>query len=252
MVIVMSKNTRRRERFILLVEDSTRERRALRDLFTTDGWSVITAQDEEDAMHQIQQADQMGQRLELVLIDLGLPPAVDDWEVGLKLAQQIRFADEDVSILAYTATRRDAEMTSLILSQLLPLRVSFVYSRHLSDEGWMATLDFVSQGFYLLDEGSSRVLPTTISDRSDPFEDKHWSALYWLDKGYTQPQVAQKIDGIGSEEAIRSWLRKMRDILTHRGELHFDARTSDLLHWYRENRVKYHRLCQSKDDRQLF
>ena len=92
------------KRRLLLVEDLKIQYETIKIQLQDSGWDILHATDEESAMRQMELADEEGQPIEIAVVDLGLPPSIDDpTRAGLILVEKLRERQENLPILAYTA-----------------------------------------------------------------------------------------------------------------------------------------------------
>lgn len=228
-------------KLVLLVEDVYLQLRSLRDEIKEAGWVVEHAGDEESALFRLRTLQNGDKRIDIAAIDLGLPPAKDDpLKYGMQLITKLRTQKsyEDLPILAYTALVTFDY--AAVVRRLLNLRASFICLRPMGEEvRFVEIMEYVSKGYLFLSPTPASYLPSAVLKRADPFDDKLWETLAHLNTGVTQNKVGENIGRSG--DTIKTRLKDARTILAARNELPEDARTDELLAWYRENRVRYGR-----------
>lgn len=228
-------------RHVLLVEDVEYQFRSLADELRTEGWEVIHANDKEDALYRLRVLKEENTKLDVAAIDLGLPPAKDDpMKIGLQLINELRQHKEycDLPVLAYTALVRFDYAT--VLRQLLVHRASFIYLRPMGqDVRFVDILNYVRLGFVLLSPTPAEYLPSAVPSEPDPLDEKLWETLGELNKGLSQSQAANELNI--SSETVKSRVDKVKQILTDLDAIPADARSDELLAWYREHKARYAR-----------
>ncbi len=228
-------------KLVLLVEDVPYQRRSLSDELKEDGWEVIHANDEGDALFRLLALQKEGKRIEVAAIDLGLPPAKDDpLKYGMQLIAKLRAQKNygDLPILAYTALATFDY--AAVVRRLLNFRTSFICLRPMGEDvRFVDIMEYVRKGYLFLSPTPASYLPSAVLKQADPFDDKLWETLAQLNTGVTQNKVGENIGRSG--DTIKTRLKDARTILVERKELPDDARTDELLAWYRENRVRYGR-----------
>ncbi|MEW5984995.1 MAG: hypothetical protein AB1791_00010 [Chloroflexota bacterium] len=227
-----------KSRNLLLVEDSRFQYQALKAELETSGWTITRAEDE---MSTLRILERTGPPIHAVALDLGLPPGKDNpLQTGLPLLQKLRECESALPILAYTGLAPTAFDHSLLVARLLPLRISFLYLRRMSNQIGLSTLlELVWQGFVFLSPGPADQLPQAVASKPDPLSDQHWQTLKLLAEDLGNKQIAREISDVGTE-GVKARLGRIREILVGRGELerHQTAR-EDLVAWYRRHRVRY-------------
>ncbi|MEW6085469.1 MAG: hypothetical protein AB1607_12825 [Chloroflexota bacterium] len=228
-------------KLVLLVEDIPYQRRSLSDELKESGWEVVHANDERDALYRLQVLHKEGKKIDVAAIDLGLPPAKDDpLKYGLRLIEKLRSQKsyEDLPILAYTALV--SFDYAAVVRRLLNFRSSFICLRPMGEEVRLVDiLEYVSNGYLFLSPTPASYLPSAVLVHADPLDDKQWETLAQLSVGNTQSEAGKKTGVSG--DTIKTRVKDARTILVGRKELPEDARTEEVIAWYRENRVRYGR-----------
>jgi len=226
---------------VLLVEDSNIQLKALQSELKEKGWNVIHAQDVSGALFQIEKIAKEKKRIDVAMIDLGIPPVLDDpIKGGIRLIRKIRENPETQSlkILAYTAAGPKEFDYSLILRNLLMLQSSFISLRG-EQVDLSSLLEFVWLGYVFVSPTPANFLPKSIAGKPDPLDSKQWETLKFLDQDKSMTKIANEV-GL-TVEGIKARLPKIRDILIETDEIGPDAETEDLLRWYRKMRTRYAR-----------
>jgi len=206
--------------------------------FQEEGWDVVRANDKDDALYRMRLLEEEGKSLDVAAIDLGLPPAKDDPQNGIDLIATIRDKKEyrDLPILAYTSLNKIDYPA--VVRRLAVYRASFISLRPLGDElRVIDILKFVRRGFFLLSPAPASFLHASVPFRPDPLDEKLWETLAYLNQGLTQNQVATEL--AIAADTVKTRIERTREILAKSGEVPINARTEDLLAWYREHRVRY-------------
>ena len=228
-------------KLVLLVEDVYLQLRSLRDELKEAGWGVEHAGDEESTLFRLRTLQRENKRIDIAAIDLGLPPAKDDpLKYGMQLIAKIRKQKsyEDLPILAYTALVTFDY--AAVVRRLLNFRASFICLRPMGEEvRFVEIMDYVSKGYLFLSPTPASYLPSAVLEHADPLDDKQWETLAQLSSGATQQEAAKIIGASG--DTIKTRVKDAKNILVAGKELPEDARTDELLAWYRENRVRYGR-----------
>jgi CheY-like chemotaxis protein len=226
---------------VLLVEDSSIQFRALQSELKDKGWDVIYAQDVNGALFQVDKVIKEKRCIDVAMIDLGIPPVLDDpVQGGIRLIRKLR-ANPDLQslkILAYTSAGPKEFDYSLILRNLLVLRSSFLSLRG-EQVDLASLLEFVWMGYVFISPTPANFLPKTIAETPDPLDSKQWETLKFLDQDKSLTKIA---DDMGlTVEGFKARLPKIRDSLIETGEIGPDADTEDLIRWYRAMRTRYTR-----------
>jgi CheY-like chemotaxis protein len=226
---------------VLLVEDSGIQLKALQTELKEKGWNIIYAQDVEGALYQVDKVAKEKKRIDVAMIDLGIPPVLDDpIRGGIALIKKLREKPETQSlkILAYTSAGPKEFDYSLILKNLLFLQASFL-SLRAEQVDLSSLLEFVWLGYVFVSPTPALFLPKSIAERPDPLDNKQWETLKLLDQDKSLTKIA---DAAGlTVEGIRARLPKIKDALSEIGEISPDAENEDLVRWYRKMRTRYSR-----------
>lgn len=226
---------------VLLVEDSNIQLRALQSELKEMGWSVIYAQDIDGALYQVEKVAKEKKRIDVAMIDLGIPPVLEDpIRGGIALIKKLREKPETQSlkILAYTSAGPKEFDYSLVLRKLLTLQASFIALRG-EQVDLSGLLEFVWLGYVFVSPTPALFLPKSIAEKPDPLDSKQWETLKFLDQDKSLTKIANEV-GL-TVEGIRARLPKIRDILIETGEIGPDAEVEDLIRWYRKMRTRYSR-----------
>lgn len=231
------------KRRLLLVEDIPMQYDSLKTQLESAGWHLLHAMDEQSALHQVIQAQDEKWPIEIAVVDLGLPPGVDNpFRGGLPLIKQLRAGQENLPILAYTSILPTAVDYSVLVSEFLPRRVSFVYLRQLvGPPSFTEAVQLVWKGFLLLSPAAADQLPMAVAARPDPLSEEMWQTLELLSRNMAHKEVASQLGTI-KKDAVKNRVARIKDILIDSGELeHYQADTSGIIDWYRINHVRYRR-----------
>lgn len=226
---------------VLLVEDSGIQLKALQTELKEKGWDIINAQDVEGALYQVDKVAREKKRIDVAMIDLGIPPVLDDpIRGGIALIKKLREKAETqtLKILAYTSAGPKEFDYSLILKNLLFLQSSFISLRG-EKVDLSGLLEFVWLGYVFISPTPALFLPKSIAERPDPLDIKQWETLKLLDQDKSFTKIAEEV-GL-TVEGIRARLPKIRDNLIDAGEIGQDAEMEDLIRWYRMMRTRYSR-----------
>jgi CheY-like chemotaxis protein len=231
-------------RTILLVEDSSLQYKALAAELEDQAWTVIRAQDRQDATYQYDQALAMGKQVNMVAVDLGLPPARDDLLLGgIGAIQDLRQRESTrgLPILAYTSLSPKESNYALVMKYLLTLRCSFIYLRPMGDkEEFTDLVEYAWMGYLILSPVPADFISSVVTMQPDPLDERLWETLNQLDQGFSQARIADAMSL--TVEGVKARLARIRELLVEAGEQPPDAETEDLIRWYREKRVRYSRL----------
>jgi CheY-like chemotaxis protein len=230
-------------RIILLVEDSSLQYKALASELEDQGWTVIRAQDREDACYQYDQALARGQQVNMVAVDLGLPPARDNLLLGgigaIRDLRQ-RESTRGLPILAYTSLSPKESDYALVMKHLLALRCSFIYLRPMGDkEEFTDLVEYAWMGYNILSPVPADFLSSVVTLNPDPLDERLWETLQQLEMGVSQARIADAMSL--TVEGVKARIGRIRELLVQAGEQPPDAETEDLIRWYREKRVQYSR-----------
>lgn len=228
------------KRNILLVEDSKMQLSALSLELKDGGWNIVHAGDVENALHQMEQGLKLKDPIKMAAIDLGLPPAIDDPNLGgILLIRKLRerFGME-FPIIAYTSMSPKEFDYSSVVRQLLGLRVSFVYLRPM-DVNFCDVVEYVWKGYLILSPVPADFLTKAIADTPDPLDKDHWETLMYLDRQLTYSQIGNAM-GL-SAEGVKARVGRIKEILIDSQEIPHDAQLEEIVHWYRQKKVRYSR-----------
>jgi DNA-binding NarL/FixJ family response regulator len=228
---------------ILVIDDKTMQFRPIREDLVNAGWEVLRAEDEASTMRELALAATAGRPFDAVLLDLGLPPDIDNpLKVGIPLARVLRRELPQTPILAYTSIIPAGGLIDYdrLLAELLPLQISFVYNRKLPDDVTISGLiELISRGFYVLGPGAADFLSAAVADSPDPLEATDWETLAGLGRGRSDSQIAPDL-GL-SPAGVRNRIGNIRerlvglDLIPLTDQLDRQA----LVEWYFANRVRY-------------
>jgi CheY-like chemotaxis protein len=226
---------------VLLVEDSSIQFRALQSELKDKGWDVIYAQDVNGALFQVDKVTKEKKCIDVAMIDLGIPPVLDDpIQGGIRLIRKLRENPDlqPLKILAYTSAGPREYDYSIVLRNLLVLRSSFLSLRG-EQVDLASLLEFVWMGYVFISPTPANFLPKTIAETPDPLDSKQWETLKFLDQDKSLTRIA---DDMGlTVEGFRARLPRIKDILMETGEIGPDAEPEDLIRWYRKMRTRYAR-----------
>jgi CheY-like chemotaxis protein len=226
---------------VLLVEDSNIQFKALQSELKEKGWDVVYAQDVNGALFQMEKIVKEKRCIDVAMIDLGIPPVLDDpVQGGIRLIRKLRENPDmqSLKILAYTSAGPKEFDYSLILRNLLVLQSSFLSLRG-EQVDLASLLEFVWMGYVFVSPTPANFLPKTIAEIPDPLDSKQWETLKFLDQDKSLTKIA---DDMGlTVEGFKARLPKIKDILIETGEISPDAETEDLIRWYRKMRTRYAR-----------
>lgn len=232
-------------RHVLLVEDIPIQYNALRQEFEAAGWTVSRAEDEESALRQLVLSDQEGSPIDVLAVDLGLPPNIDNpVKGGLLLIEKLRQQESKLPILAYTTLtpKHVGPVYDLLVARLLAYRSSFLYLRPLRGDVSLSNLLHLTwQGFVLISPEPADHLAKAIATRPDPLNEQQWEILQLLSQGLTYRQIATKTSA-GGADTVKARVNVLRETLVRVGELHPDRTdTNELKQWYIERHARYQR-----------
>jgi DNA-binding NarL/FixJ family response regulator len=233
------------KRRLLIIEDNQLPYQSLKLEFEGSGWYVNHAIDESSTWRAIDLAAQTQNLIEAVVLDLGLPPSVDDPLItGLPLAVKLRARFPRMPLLAYTSLSPQAIDYNTLIAGLLPLRASFVYMRRMGGGVSLADLlELAWQGYVFLSPVPADHLPQAVAARPDPLNDRHWETLHLLSQGLSQKQVAQALPGVGVD-GVKARVVKIKELLVDAHEIEM-TEMEDILGWYRQNYVRYRRFPET-------
>ena len=226
---------------VLLVEDSNIQFKALQSELKEKGWDVIYAQDVNSALFQVDKVIREKRCIDVAMIDLGIPPVLDDpVQGGIRLIRKLRERPDmqSLKILAYTSAGPREFDYSLILRNLLVLQSSFLSLRG-EQVDLASLLEFVWMGYVFISPTPANFLSKTIAEIPDPLDSKQWETLKFLDQDKSLTKIAEDM-GL-TVEGFKARLPKIKDILMETGEIGHDAETEDLIRWYRKMRTRYAR-----------
>jgi DNA-binding NarL/FixJ family response regulator len=226
---------------VLLVEDSNIQFKALQSELKEKGWDVIYAQDVNGALFQVEKVIQEKRCIDVAMIDLGIPPVLDDpIQGGIRLIRKLRENPDlqSLKILAYTSAGPKEFDYSLILRNLLVLQASFLSLRG-EQVDLASLLEFVWMGYVFISPTPANFLSKTIAEIPDPLDSRQWETLKFLDQDKSLTKIA---DDMGlTVEGFKARLPKIKDSLVETGQIGHDAETEDLIRWYRLMRTRYAR-----------
>lgn len=226
---------------VLLVEDSNIQFKALQSELKEKGWDVIYAQDVNGALFQVEKVIQEKRCIDVAMIDLGIPPVLDDpVQGGIRLIRKLRENPDlqSLKILAYTSAGPKEFDYSLILRNLLVLQASFLSLRG-EQVDLASLLEFVWMGYVFISPTPANFLSKTIAEIPDPLDSKQWETLKFLDQDKSLTKIA---DDMGlTVEGFKARLPRIKDSLIETGQISHDAETEDLIRWYRLMRTRYAR-----------
>ena len=228
-------------RTLLLVEDNHLQYISLRTVLEGTDWEIIHREDKESALHAYDQGEKTGNHIDIVAMDLGLPPSVNNpLRTGLSLAKALRERDADLSILAYTSLSPHGNLFPILVSELLPLHISLISLRN-DDPNVVHLLELVWQDYVLLSPSAAGALSMALPKTPDPLPNDIWETLALLEQGKSYAEIARDLTNI-SIDGVRARIARARDILIDLGELeHFQKDREDLIIWYRRHHIRYRR-----------
>lgn len=231
-------NTRR----LLIVEDHTLEYTGLKDAFEKAEWAVERAIDAESAIYAVKNAAGSDRPYELILVDLGLPPAKDDpFRGGLPLIDRLRATWSDLPIVAYTALTSLHFDYARALKALLVKRVSFLPTRGTEVRELVSAADLAAHGYCVLSGASADYLDKAIADRPDPFDDNDWKILKGISKSQRDREIAEGLQGL-QQDAVGKRVTKIRKRLVDTGWLpEGGTDRGELGQWYRDHHIRFSR-----------
>lgn len=227
---------------LLLVEDSRHQYAAIKLELENTHWQIIHCLDMAAALRAYEQGEESGAHIGMAAVDLGLPPDPDNpLRIGLKLAKTLRQRDPDLPILVYTSISPSAARFDMLVAELLPLRISFVYLRAPDDPDMAYILDLVWQDYFILSPGPADFLPRAVAETPDPLDADLWETLALVTQGKTYPEIAAALPSV-SVEGVRARVNRIRDALIDTGELaEYQRDRLDLANWFRDHHVRYRR-----------
>lgn len=226
---------------VLLVEDSNIQLKALQSELKEKGWNIIYAQDVNGAMFEVERVMKEKRRIDVAMIDLGIPPVLEDpIRGGIELIKKLRAKPETQSmkILAYTAAGPKEFDYSLVLRKLLNLQASFISLRG-EQVDLSGLLEFVWLGYVFISPTPANFLPKSIAELPDPLDSRQWETLRFLDQNKSLTKIAGDM-GL-TVEGVKARLTRIKEILIDVEEISQDSETEDLLRWYRKMRTRYAR-----------
>lgn len=229
-------------RRLLIVEDQTVTYTGLKEHFEKAGWAVERAGDAESAIYAVGRAAGSGSPFDLVLVDLGLPPVINDpFRGGLPLIDRLREDWSDLPIAAYSAlTSREFDYARA-LKALLVRRVSFLPTRVTPVPELLSAAELASLGYCVVPGAAAGYLEKAIADRPDPLDEKDWQILKGLSKGLSDSKIAEGMEDL-QQDAVRKRIRKIRDTLVDSNWLpENQTDRSQLGQWYRDHHVRFSR-----------
>ena len=226
---------------VLLVADSNIQLKALQGELKEKGWNIVYAQDVNGALYQVEKIAKEKKRIDVAVIDLGLPPVLDDpIRGGIRLIRKLRENPETQSlkILAYTSAGPKEYDYPLVLRNLLVLQSSFISLRG-EQVDLPSLLEFVWLGYVFVSPTPANFLQKSIAEIPDPLDSRQWETLKFLDQDKSLTKIA---DDMGlTVEGVKARLTRIKDILIETKEISPDAETEDLIRWYRTMRTRYAR-----------
>jgi hypothetical protein len=143
--------------------------------------------------------------------------------------------------MTYTGMSFESEEMAEIVSKLVPIRVSFVAARRITNLGWGNVLNLVANQYFILDAQSALALTDAMAVEPDPFvDDKYWECLYLLEQGKPYRLIANDM-GI-TEDGVRKWMQTIRDTLVNKKLVLPGPERGDILRWYQENYARYRHI----------
>lgn len=235
-------------RTVLVIEDIDHSFDGLKQRFEKANWKVIRAIDRGTTLNQLEIAERARDKIDAIVLDLGLPPKNDDPMVtGLPLAGELRRKFPAMAIMAFTQLSIRDQTFSLLLAKLLPLRISLIYIRALPRNADLADLlEKAWLGYYILSPGATDQLPNAVPVHPDPLTDELWETLRMRAERMTAQQIAEnlsrKLSTSGAENRLERARKKLMDI----GELaSFQTDSESLIQWYHRHYVRYRRDAES-------
>lgn len=229
-------------RHVLLVEDIHMQYISIKHELEAAGWRVSRAEDAESAIRSLTFLENEATPVDVLAIDLGLPPRIDDlMSGGLVLIERIRQQNTRLPILAYTSIPPRDDY-AFIAARLLAYRASFVYLRPLKGDVTLASLlQLTRQEFVLFSPAPADYLPRAIATRPDPLGELQWQTLRFLSENLTYRQIAEATAAAGPD-TVKARINTIRDALVQAGELEVHrTEAEDLRQWYKAHHVRYHR-----------
>lgn len=227
-------------RSILLVEDSKIQLSALSSELKDGGWNIVHAGDVESALYQMEQSLKMKDPIKMAAVDLGLPPDIDNPDLGgILLIKKLRTRfGMEFPIIAYTSMSQKEIDYSNYVRQLLGLRTSFVYLRPM-DVHFCELVEYVWKGYLILSPVPADFLTKAIADTPDPLDRDHWETLMYLDRKLTYAQIGTAMNL--SAEGVKARVGRIKEILIDLQQLPHDAQLDEIVQWYRQKKIRYAR-----------
>lgn len=232
-------------RRLLIVEDSPMQYELLRMQTEADNWSILRADDEVSALRQMDQAHQENWPIEVVAVDLGLPPGLDNpLRGGLPLIEKLRNRQENLPILAYTGIPPTTTDYPYLVARFLPLRVSFIYLRPMvGPPSFAEMVELVWKGFFVLSPAPADQLPIAVAKKPDPLSDDQWETLELLSSNLVYKEIAENLVTPVSKDAVKVRIARIKELLFDAGEIGYEhAETRDIIDWYLTHYVRYRRF----------
>lgn len=233
------------KRRLLIVEDSPMQYELLRLQTESEKWAILRAGDEASALRQMEQAVDEDWPIEVVAVDLGLPPGADNpMRGGVPLIEKLRQWQENLPILAYTSIPPTSTDYAYLVARFLPLRVSFIYLRPMiGPPSFAEMVEIVWKGFFVLSPAPTDQLPIAVADKPDPLSDDQWETLELLSSNLAYKEIAANLDTPVTKDAVKVRISKIKDILYDAGHVPFEhADIRDVVDWYLTHYVRYRRF----------
>lgn len=214
----------------LVVDDLKHQRDFISDIVQSLGCEVLRSHSSDDAERILKEND----GIELVAVDLGLPPLGDKPDIGLALIKKLREQQQQLIIVVLSAMLPDASM----VRECVKLRASFIYLRQTSEEERIkAAIQFALEQYVIFSPLPAELLPFTLPREDDPFDQAEWSILENIaTTGNTYKAIGQKLGY--SEEGIKDFAKRIYDVLENRNEISKRERV-ELVRWFSDNHRNY-------------
>ena len=195
----------------------------------------------------------------MISVDLGLPPRVDDPDIGLGVVREIRKRFGSARVAVHSQLK---EVEASVLHALVGLRVSYIRMRDSKpEEAYATTLPWLAEGYIMFSPSVAGKLADILPERADPWDDYQWHIGKLVYTGKTYEAIAEIVINeryaatqdetkTVSAQSITTTVRKMAERLHNTGFIIQLPRTGEggsrsniyrpiIEKFYRDFHVKY-------------
>lgn len=232
---------------ILIVENNDGQFQGLKKLIEQawPKWQVTRAKNYDFALSELEQRYMAKDPPHLVSVDLGLPPAPNSPDEGLRLLEEIREKwGDDLPLAVHSSLGLTEALTAEVLHKVMAARASYVaLTNDNAYNAYAIVLPLMAAGCMFYSQQPASLVPKAIVKAPDPLGDDDWMLLreQHLHPEYTHAQIG-KMEGINRvESAITAHYRRIFQRLQRKGFIEGPVPRGSVPGIYREPLRKFYK-----------